>query len=101
MRLDRNLNHLLKSKKIKLTTLSTKTKIPKQTLHNWLYGADPKNIVQIRSVADFFEITIEELCFGDLEKGIKNKSDDQFTKYHDEINAGIYEVILRKIKSKQ
>lgn len=100
MSLDKNLNFLLKSKKIKLSALSLKTKVPKQTLHNWLYGADPKNIVQVRSVADFFTVTIEELCFEDLEKGQKNKPEDHFTKYHEEINAGVYEVILRKVKSK-
>lgn len=99
MNLDRNLNYLLKLNKIKLSDLSVSTKIPKQTLHNWLYGAEPKNILQVKKAAECFKVSIEDLCFSDLEKGSKNKPEDNFKKYHEEINAGVFEVILRRVKS--
>lgn len=97
MNLDRNISYLLKSRNIKLSALSITTKVPKQTLHNWLYGAEPKNILQVRKVAEYFKISIEELCFNDLERNHVTSIEDNFRKYHEEINAGVYEVILRRV----
>ena len=78
-----------------MVELSKLSQVPKQTLHNWLSGADPKNLDQIFSVAQIFGLSIEELCYGERSKsqpklGLKD--------FEDEINAGIFEVVLRRVK---
>lgn len=79
--------------RISLVELAKISKVPKQTLHNWLSGAEPKSLDQIRAVALVFNLTIEELCYGE-----RLKSKDSLESYSDEINAGIFEVVLRRIK---
>jgi hypothetical protein len=98
MRLKDNLRDLIKSNGIAVTHLSRSTRIPLQTLHGWLAGVEPRSIKQVKILATYFNTTIDELCFGhsSSKKNIskKNKIDE----LQDEINAGVFEVILRKIK---
>lgn len=93
MKLSNNLKILMEKNKVSLVELAKLSKVPKQTIHNWLSGAEPKSIEQIRSVALVFDLTIEELCFNE-DVSIKNSID----RFSDEINAGIFEVVLRRVK---
>lgn len=92
MELKMILKKLIKEKGITITALSKKTKVPLQTLHGWLQGSEPKSLRQVKKVADFFEVDLDYLCFG-----IENKKTN-FIDYQDEINAGIFEVVLRRVK---
>ena len=75
--------------------LSRATQISVQTLNNWLQGQVPRNLHQVKKVAKYFDMSIDELVFGDVPK-IKQKSViEEFAE--NEIYAGKYEVILRKI----
>ena len=47
MNLATNLKALMAHKKMSLVELARVSKVPKQTLHNWLSGAEPKT--QIRT----------------------------------------------------
>lgn len=94
MQLSINLKKLMARDKISLVQLARMTKVPKQTLHNWLSGAEPKNLDQIRSVANTFNLSIEELCYGEKPGKTRPVIDD----YQEEINAGIFEVVLRRVK---
>lgn len=89
-----NLKRILKDKDMTVAQLSRKTKVPSQTLNNWLAGLEPRNIGQVKSVAQFFEITIDELVFGDVKKSYVNTLDQ----YSDEIFAGVFDVVLRRKK---
>lgn len=85
------LKKLIKEKGITIASLSRSTKVPLQTLHGWLQGNEPRNIRQVKKVADYFEVDINQLCFGlELQKTI-------IQDLQNVINAGIYEVVLRKI----
>lgn len=91
MDLSKNLKLLLKERGMKITSLSQKTGVPTQTLHNWLSGMEPRSLNQVHKVASFLDVTIDELCFG------RSKKEKQsISQFKDEINAGIFEVILRK-----
>ena len=70
----------------------SKTNIPRQTIDNWLFGQEPRGFDQVKKIADYFDVSIDYLCFGES----KNKV--QFREYQDEINAGVFEVILRRVK---
>lgn len=92
MELKTILKKLIKDKGVTITALSQKTKVPLQTLHGWLQGSEPKNLRQVKKVADFFEVDLDYLCFG-----IEPKK-TSFTDFKEEINAGIFEVVLRRVK---
>lgn len=92
MELKTILKKLIKDKGVTITALAKKTKVPLQTIHGWLQGSEPKNLRQVKKVADFFEVDLDYLCFG-----IEPKKTN-ITDYADEINAGIFEVVLRRIK---
>ena len=95
MELSRILKELCDERGISISSLSKKTGTPAQTLHNWISGVEPKNLSQVKKVADFFEVSLDYLCFG---KEVKKP--DDITSYKDEINAGVFEVVLRRVKRK-
>jgi len=69
MRLFLNMKYLLKKYEMSVTKLSKKSKVPTQTLHNWLSGVKPKDICQIKNVADVFGVSVDDLCFAEKLEG--------------------------------
>ena len=97
MELNKVLKKLLHERDIKVPQLSRATKVPIQTIHNWISGQKPRDVDQIQAVAKYFKVSLEYLLYG-IE--CKPKS-ELFENYKDEINAGIFEVILRRTASKK
>lgn len=97
MNLAINLKAHMGRRKMSLVELAKLTKVPKQTLHNWLSGAEPKSLDQVRSVAQCFDLSIEELCYGEPRKSMKVQS-NPIEEHADEIRAGVFEVVLRRVK---
>lgn len=94
MELKTVLRKIVREKGLTITDLSRSTKVPVQTLHGWLQGSEPKSIRQLKIVADYLDVDLDYLCFG-----IKPKSDVmKIEKFENEINAGIFEVVLRRVK---
>lgn len=92
MKLKQILRDLIQKRGITVTSLSRATKVPLQTIHGWLHGSEPKSLRQVKKVADYLKVDLDYLCFGiEQEK-------QTLTEYQDEINAGIFEVVLRRIK---
>lgn len=94
MELKSILKALLKEEGISISQLAKRTKVPVQTLHNWLSGVEPRSLKQVRKVSDYFEVSLDYLCFGVRRE---NQSDD-IESYTEEINAGVFEVVLRRVK---
>jgi transcriptional regulator with XRE-family HTH domain len=88
--LSSNLKKLIRLNDLTVAQLSRATKVPTQTLNNWLSGLEPRSMDQVKIVASFFQMTIDEIAYGSKQE--KTKLSD----YEDEINAGIFEVILRR-----
>jgi len=98
LRLKENLKKLLKSKSITVSDLSREVGISVKTLHNWTTGQEPNKLTQVKKVADYFEMSIDEICFsGRAELNSSSKS-SAIEMHQDEIKAGIFEVVLRPIK---
>lgn len=94
MELKSVLRRIIREKGLTVTGLSRATKVPVQTLHGWLHGSEPKSVRQLKAVADHLGVDLDYLCFG-----IKPKSESaKIEKFEDEINAGIFEVVLRRVK---
>ena len=96
MKLKNILQSLIDDRGITITHLSKKTKIPAQTIHNWLAGAEPRGLTQVKALADYFGVSVDYLCFGKIPEINNSKS---FNQYEDEINTGVFEVILRRVKT--
>jgi transcriptional regulator with XRE-family HTH domain len=94
MQLSKILKKLMSDKDLKASQLSRATGVPAQTLHNWLSGQKPRDIDQVKMVAEHFQISLDYLLYGINEK-IEKLS---FEQYQNEINAGVFEVILKKIR---
>lgn len=89
--LKENLKKLLDSNHLTVTKLAEETQVNAQTIHNWLSGQKPRNIVHVKQVASYFGLSVDSICFDEEAK----KSIEDFNK---EISAGVFEVILRKCK---
>ncbi len=99
MRLKDNLRDLIKSNGITVAHLSRATKIPLQTIHGWLSGVEPRSLKQVKIIAEYFSQSIDELCFDSpSSKKKKETRKNKFEEFQEEINAGTFEVVLRRIK---
>lgn len=98
MHLRENLRKLIVQNGMTVVHLSRSTKIPLQTIHGWLAGSEPKSLKQLKKIADFFEISIDQLCFNSPSNTIKKNQKNRIEEFQDEINAGTFEVVLRRIK---
>lgn len=98
MTLKDTLNDLLDQRGMNLSGLAKETGIAVQTLHNWLSGIEPKSLSQVKIVADYFGVSIDFLCFrGSRLKSTKTDHSNEIEDYSDEINAGLFEVVLRRV----
>ena len=88
------LKKLLNDHDLTAAQLARATKTPPQTINNWLSGQEPRNLNQIKVIADYFGISVDYLVYGQDEKNSKVSIE----KFEDEINAGIFEVVLRRVK---
>lgn len=94
--LAQNLKRLLKDQDLTVAQLSRATKVPSQTLNNWLVGLEPRSMGQVKIVAQFFGMSLDELAYGEKPKSSPLKLKD----YEDEIYAGVFEVVLRRKKDR-
>lgn len=65
LNLGKNLRYLIRESGMTVVALSKKTGVPLQTLHGWLCGNSPRNIMQVKVVAGYFGLAIDEICFSD------------------------------------
>lgn len=93
MELKNILRKLIEERGVTVTKVSKASKVPAQTIHNWLSGVEPRSFSQVKQVSDYFEVSLDYICFG-----IKEKNQSKFENYSEEINAGVFEVVLRRVK---
>lgn len=93
MKLHLTLKELMKQADINATNLSKACGVPLSTLHGYLNEVEPKGLTHIKNLADFFDVSVDFLCFGE-----KDNHKEKISEYADEINAGVFEVVLRRIK---
>jgi transcriptional regulator with XRE-family HTH domain len=87
------LKKLIQERGVSISRVSKDTGIATQTIHNWLTGREPRGLKQVKCVADYFGVSIDNLCFG-----ISADENVKIENYGDEINAGVFEVVLRRVK---
>jgi transcriptional regulator with XRE-family HTH domain len=96
LELHKNIKTLLDKRGITPSQLSRATSVPNSTIQNWLTGLEPRNLIQLKKVADFFDVTVDLLLYGSKKDSKRDRS--AISEFADEINAGTFEVVLRRIK---
>ena len=82
-------------RRIRLSRLSQEAEIPRSTVHDWMYGGNPRDVLALKRLADYFSISIDEICFGDLvPKSQKIQSKELVLTDEEELNIGSFDVIL-------
>lgn len=100
MTLKKQLRFYLDANDMTAAQLARKAGIPKQSLSGWLSGSNPRDVKQVKKVADSLGVSLDNLMFG-------NGADEKSAK-HQELNAlmgddwigGVFEVKFRRVKGK-
>ncbi len=67
--------------------LASHLSLGKSTIHNYCYGVLPRGLESLRKIADFFDLSMQELIFEDLDNPSRTT----------ECNIeGTYEFIIKK-----
>lgn len=89
MKLKEILRQQLKKNGMSTTSLAKKSGVPLQTLNNWLAGTKPRDLDQVKSIADVFGITLDYLVYG---------LDSQNVQKDDLVSFGSFDVYLKRNK---
>ena len=98
MNLKKQLRLYLDLRGISAAELSRKTKVSKQVLSLWLSGSKPKNIEQVKNVADVLEVTLDHLLFGSGKHHETEKFKELDALLGNEWIGGTFEIKLRRVK---
>ena len=98
MVLKEQLKKLLTAEGITLSELSRRSGVPKSSLSDWMSGRSPKNLKQVKSVANCFDVSLDSLCFGEQNLKTVEKTVDLNSILNDGWVTGLFEVKLRRIK---
>ena len=73
--LKKNLDHFLNKSGISASKLAARISVPKTKVNNWTAGVAPRDLNQLKKLADFMQTTIDALVFTDLEVSNTSKND--------------------------
>jgi transcriptional regulator with XRE-family HTH domain len=93
--LKKQLKLYLETEDLSAAKLAKRSGVSKQVLSLWLSGGSPKNIEQVKKVAQVFGISVDHLCFGD---GIADRRATFESAPEGEWLGGIFEVKFRRLK---
>ena len=94
IRIQSILKKLIQERDMTVAQLARATKVPQQTLNNWMQGQEPRNLLHLKTVANYFKVSVDYLVYGEITK----KEADPLKEHSDEINAGVFEVVLRRVR---
>ncbi len=83
-----NLNRLLADRKWTINSTAKKIRMSKSTLHNYCCGILPKNLENLKDLAELFGISLNELILGHKE--------NEHSVIHIYSIDGVYEILVRK-----
>lgn len=98
MNLKKQLNFYLTARGMTAAELSRKSGVSKQVLSLWSSGAKPKNVEQVKKVADVFNVTLDNFLFGIGEDISSAKTNEISALFGEEWVSGVFEVKFRRIK---
>ncbi|MCM2353724.1 MAG: helix-turn-helix domain-containing protein [Pseudobdellovibrio sp.] len=89
------LKKLLKDRRMTLKEVSTATSVPSSTLSEWLNNRSPKNPEQTLKVAQYLEVSLHYLLFGEEDH------QEPLTKIlKEDVFSGTFEINIKRVRSK-
>lgn len=99
MNLKSQLEYYLRKKGWTAAQLARVSKVPQQTLADWMAGDRNPTVTQIKKVSDAIGVSIDVLCFGN---GADEESPNGKGKSIDDIGedwvGGLFEIKVRRVK---
>jgi len=109
MNLKNQLRYYLEHRNITASHLARCSGVPKQSISDWLSGSNPRDIRQVKKVADFLSITVDHLVFGEgrepkplavtVSLPSKTGSKPHPADTDGDWSGGLFEVRFRRIKN--
>lgn len=100
MNLKKQLRFYLDLHELSAAQLARKSNVPKQSLSGWLAGSNPRDVRQVKKVADALGITLDNLMFGSGTDESSQRNADLSSLLGDEWIGGVFEVKFRRVKGK-
>lgn len=98
-----NLKHQLKLfmqlRELSAAQLARKSGVPKQSLSGWLSGSNPRDVRQVKRVADVLETSVDQLMFGSGQDVEAQKVTELEALLGEGWIGGLFEVRLRRVKA--
>jgi len=98
MTLKKQLRFYLDLNDLTAAQLARKANVPKQSLSGWLAGSNPRDVKQVKRVADVLGVSLDNLMFGEGEDVQDKKHVELNTLLGDDWIGGLFEVRFRRVK---
>ena len=73
--ISKKLQSYLETHRLSLSELAERLEVPTSTVHGWLNGVAPKNILTIKRIANLMNKSLDELCFNETPKSRHQDTD--------------------------
>lgn len=100
MTLKKQLKFYLELRDMSAAQLARKANVPKQSLSGWLAGSNPRDVTQVKRVANALSVSLDNLMFGQGEDKDAFKHVEMNALMGDEWVGGLFEVRFRRVKGK-
>lgn len=98
MTLKKQLRLYLEKRDLTAAQLAKKAQVPKQSLSGWMAGSNPRDVRQVKRVAEVLGTTIDHLMFGEGAQSDSAKVGSLESLLTDDWVGGVFEIKLRRIK---
>lgn len=98
MKLKENLKVIMEQRALSATQLAKLSKIRKQRISDWLAGASPKDIDQVKAVAMALQVSLDELMFGSSSDA---DTVDQYLESVPEDSEIVFQVKVKRLRTKE
>ncbi len=100
LNLKNQLRFFLDRREMTAAQLARKAGVPKQSLSGWLAGNNPRDVRQVKRVADTLETTVDHLMFGSGRGSGQEKPTELEALLGDGWVSGLFEVKFRRVRRK-
>lgn len=92
MKLSSQLKKILKKNGLSVAQLSRAVKVSDKKIYSWLNNQSPRNLNDLKAVADYLEVSVDYLLFDEAKFEKKISISD----FKEEISLGLLEVIIKR-----
>lgn len=98
LNLKKQLRFFLDRRDMTAAQLARQSAVPKQSLSGWLAGSNPRDVKQVKRVAEALGVSLDHLMFGEGEDQRAEKVTELNALLGDSWITGLFEVRLRRVK---